>query len=230
MRPARCAREAGLVCRRDGRGFWSACRVHQAGHRGWRRPGRPPFVCPCACPRRSGQRGAWLGRGESRSAAPAHEQGEQGLVACSSAPRPVSHRTRENRVEAIAALRRLRFSGAELLGVARSTVSAVVTPVGAAGSRHASRARRHTATGASTPGRDPYRPQTNGKAEASSARCSAAASRSRPSPWISMPGLEAGSSQPSPNAAISFTSTAGMRQATRRLLITRPIQRAFCLP
>ena len=61
------------------------------------------------------------------------EEGEQGLLDRSSAPRSVPHRTPEDRIQAMAALRRLRFTGAEiaaLLGMKRSTVSAILTRVG----------------------------------------------------------------------------------------------------
>jgi transposase InsO family protein len=59
--------------------------------------------------------------------------GESGLLDRSSAPRVVANRTDERRVEAIAALRRLRFTGpkiAELLGMALSTVSGILTRIG----------------------------------------------------------------------------------------------------
>jgi transposase InsO family protein len=60
-------------------------------------------------------------------------EGEAGLVDRSSAPAVVRNRTPEDRVEAIAALRRLRMTGAEIalcLGMALSTVSAVLTRIG----------------------------------------------------------------------------------------------------
>ena len=60
-------------------------------------------------------------------------EGEAGLIDRSSAPGAVPHRTREDRVEAIAALRRLRMTGAEIamcLGMPLSTVSAVLTRIG----------------------------------------------------------------------------------------------------
>jgi transposase InsO family protein len=60
-------------------------------------------------------------------------EGEAGLVDRSSAPKMVANRTDERRVEAIAALRRLRFTGAEiaeLLGMALSTVSGILTRIG----------------------------------------------------------------------------------------------------
>ena len=58
---------------------------------------------------------------------------EFGLLDRSSAPRLVANRTDERRIEAIAALRRLRFSGpeiAELLGMACSTVSGILQRIG----------------------------------------------------------------------------------------------------
>jgi transposase InsO family protein len=60
-------------------------------------------------------------------------EGEAGLCDRSSAPRSIPHRTPEDRVEAIAALRRLRMTGAEIaecLGMALSTVSAVLVRTG----------------------------------------------------------------------------------------------------
>jgi transposase InsO family protein len=60
-------------------------------------------------------------------------EGELGLLDRSSAPRQVANRTPDDRVTAIAALRRLRFSGpeiAELLSMALSTVSATLTRIG----------------------------------------------------------------------------------------------------
>jgi transposase InsO family protein len=67
----------------------------------------------------------WVGRYRA--------EGELGLFDRSSAPRTVANRTAETRVEAIAALRRLRFTGpeiAELLGMALSTVSGILTRIG----------------------------------------------------------------------------------------------------
>jgi transposase InsO family protein len=58
---------------------------------------------------------------------------ECGLLDRSSAPRVVANRTDERRIEAIAALRRLRFTGpeiAELLGMPLSTVSGILTRIG----------------------------------------------------------------------------------------------------
>ena len=57
------------------------------------------------------------------------EEGEDGLTDRSSAPRRVPNRTAPERVEAILALRELRFTAAEIaetLGMAHSTVSAVL--------------------------------------------------------------------------------------------------------
>jgi len=61
------------------------------------------------------------------------EFGECGLLDRSSAPEHVANRTDENAVQAIAALRRLRFGGpeiAELLGMPVSTVSGILTRIG----------------------------------------------------------------------------------------------------
>ena len=60
-------------------------------------------------------------------------EGEPGLRDRSSAPHRIPHRTTQQRVEAIAALRRLRFTGpeiAEVLGMALSTVSGILTRIG----------------------------------------------------------------------------------------------------
>jgi DNA-directed RNA polymerase specialized sigma24 family protein len=60
-------------------------------------------------------------------------EGEEGLRDRSSAPHAIPHRTPEERVQAIAALRRLRFTGAEIaeaLSMPLSTVSAVLTRIG----------------------------------------------------------------------------------------------------
>src|SRR3954469_11010045 len=86
----------------------------------------------------------WLGRyrpgGPGHRAPPARKGlaryragGPAGLLDRSSAPSVVANRTDERRVEAIAALRRLRFTGAEiaeLLGMALSTVSGILTRIG----------------------------------------------------------------------------------------------------
>jgi transposase InsO family protein len=60
-------------------------------------------------------------------------EGELGLLDRSSAPNAIPHRTDEQRIEAIAALRRLRFTGpeiAETLTMALSTVSGILTRIG----------------------------------------------------------------------------------------------------
>jgi transposase InsO family protein len=60
-------------------------------------------------------------------------EGERGLHDRSSAPRRVANRTAQERVEVIVALRRLRFSAAEIaetLGMALSTVSGILTRLG----------------------------------------------------------------------------------------------------
>jgi transposase InsO family protein len=60
-------------------------------------------------------------------------EGELGLLDRSSAPSWVANRTPEDRIQAIAALRRLRFTGpeiAEVLGMALSTVSGILTRIG----------------------------------------------------------------------------------------------------
>ena len=60
-------------------------------------------------------------------------EGEAGLRDRSSAPRPIPHRTPADRVEVIGLLRRLRMTGAEIaecLGMALSTVSAVLKRIG----------------------------------------------------------------------------------------------------
>jgi transposase InsO family protein len=67
----------------------------------------------------------WVGRYRA--------EGEAGLRDRSSAPRRIPHRTSEHRVEAIAALRRLRFTGpeiAEVLGMSLSTVSGILARIG----------------------------------------------------------------------------------------------------
>jgi transposase InsO family protein len=60
-------------------------------------------------------------------------EGELGLRDRSSAPGLIPHRTSDERIEAIAALRRLRFTGpeiAEVLEMALSTVSGILTRIG----------------------------------------------------------------------------------------------------
>ena len=67
----------------------------------------------------------WVGRYRA--------EGELGLLDRSSAPRSIPHRTSGERIRAIAALRRLRFTGpeiAEVLGMATSTVSGILTRIG----------------------------------------------------------------------------------------------------
>jgi transposase InsO family protein len=67
----------------------------------------------------------WVGRYRA--------EGELGLFDRSSAPRRIPHRTSEERVQAIAALRRLRFTGpeiAETLEMSLSTVSGVLLRAG----------------------------------------------------------------------------------------------------
>jgi transposase InsO family protein len=67
----------------------------------------------------------WVGRYRA--------EGELGLLDRSSAPLSVANRTSNDRVEAIACLRRLRFTGpeiAELLGMALSTVSGILSRIG----------------------------------------------------------------------------------------------------
>jgi transposase len=67
----------------------------------------------------------WVGRYRS--------EGELGLLDRSSTPAVIANRTNEERIQAIAALRRLRFTGpeiAELLGMALSTVSGILTRIG----------------------------------------------------------------------------------------------------
>jgi transposase len=73
-------------------------------------------------------------------------QGEAGLHDRSSAPKTVANRTDERRTEAIAALRRVRMTGAEIaevLEMAPSTVSGILTRIGLGKlSRLAARARQ----------------------------------------------------------------------------------------
>jgi transposase len=60
-------------------------------------------------------------------------EGRDGLQDRSSAPATVANRTDERRIQAIAALRRLRMTGAEIaecLGMALSTVSGILTTIG----------------------------------------------------------------------------------------------------
>ena len=60
-------------------------------------------------------------------------EGDAGLGDRSSAPHRIPHRTSQQRVEAIAVLRRLRFTGpeiAEVLGMSLSTVSGILSRIG----------------------------------------------------------------------------------------------------
>src|SRR5947209_714387 len=60
-------------------------------------------------------------------------EGRDGLLDRSSAPKSVANRTDERRLEVIAALRRLRMTGAEIaetLDMALSTVSGILTRIG----------------------------------------------------------------------------------------------------
>src|SRR4051794_39721433 len=69
----------------------------------------------------------------SKGGARYRSEGELGLLDRSSAPARVANRTDERRIEAIAALRRLRFSGpeiAEVLEMPLSTVSGILTRIG----------------------------------------------------------------------------------------------------
>ena len=73
------------------------------------------------------------GRTCSKSVARYRAEGVAGFVDRSSAPGVVANRTEEHTIQAIAALRRLRFTGpeiAELLGMPVSTVSGILTRVG----------------------------------------------------------------------------------------------------
>jgi transposase-like protein len=67
----------------------------------------------------------WLGRFAA--------EGPAGLLGRSSVPRTVTSRTAEDRVQVIAALRGLRFTGAqiaEVLGMPETTVSGILTRIG----------------------------------------------------------------------------------------------------
>ena len=73
------------------------------------------------------------GRTCSKWVARYRAEGELGLVDRSSAPRLVANRTEEHTIQAIAALRRLRFTGpeiAEVLGRPLSTVSGILQRIG----------------------------------------------------------------------------------------------------
>jgi transposase-like protein len=81
-------------------------------------------------------------------------EGEAGLADRSSEPRSIPRRTCEDRVAAIAALRRLRMTGpevAECLGMALSTVSACCGELAWASSLAWSHSSRPTAMSASEP-------------------------------------------------------------------------------
>jgi transposase InsO family protein/transposase len=96
-----------LLCRRVVDGRWTVTKAAEAAEVSVR------------CARK------WVGRYRA--------EGELGLFDCSSAPCSIPHRTSEERVQAIAALRRLRFTGpeiAEILGMALSTVSGILTRIG----------------------------------------------------------------------------------------------------
>jgi transposase len=72
-------------------------------------------------------------------------EGEFGLLDRSSAAHSIPHRTSEQRVEAIVALRRLRFTAAEIaetLEMALSTVSGVLTRMGMGASAGSAWSRR----------------------------------------------------------------------------------------
>jgi transposase InsO family protein len=69
--------------------------------------------------------GKWAGRYRA--------EGEAGLLDRSSAPRTVANRTPEDRIQAIAALRRLRFTGAQIaetFEMPETTVAGILTRVG----------------------------------------------------------------------------------------------------
>jgi hypothetical protein len=60
-------------------------------------------------------------------------EGQAGLLDRSSAPSVVANRTDDQRIEVIAALRRLRMAGAEIaecLGMALFTVAGILTRIG----------------------------------------------------------------------------------------------------
>jgi transposase InsO family protein len=65
-------------------------------------------------------------------AGPVSRRGAEGLLDRSSAPALVANRTEEQRIEVIAALRRLRMTGPEIecLGMALTTVSGILTRIG----------------------------------------------------------------------------------------------------
>jgi transposase InsO family protein/transposase len=72
-------------------------------------------------------------RSASKWVARFRDDGALGLYDRSSAPKTVANRTPDDRIEAIAALRRLRFTGqeiAEIFGMAPTTVSGILTRIG----------------------------------------------------------------------------------------------------
>jgi transposase InsO family protein len=96
-----------LLCRRVVEGEWSLAKAAEAAEVSERTAGK------------------WVTRYRS--------EGELGLLDRSSAACRVHNRTPEQRVQAIAALRRLRFTGAhiaELLGMPETTVSGILTRIG----------------------------------------------------------------------------------------------------
>ncbi len=87
--------------------------------------GWSPTAAAAAAEGRERTAGKWAARYRS--------EGEAGLLDRSSAPRQVANRTAEERVEAIAALRRLRLTGAaiaELLSMPEQTVSGILRRIG----------------------------------------------------------------------------------------------------
>jgi len=81
-------------------------------------------------------------------------EGEAGLRDRSSAPRSIPHRTAPERVRVIEHLRRLHMTAAEIaecLGMALSTVSAVLKRIGLGSAQDWPRPSRRTATSASVP-------------------------------------------------------------------------------
>jgi transposase InsO family protein len=84
-------------------------------------------------PARAAEAAGVSGRTAGKWVARFRVEGEQGLLDRSSAPKCSPSRTPEERVQVIAALRRLRMTGAEIaevLGMALSTVSGVLTKIG----------------------------------------------------------------------------------------------------
>jgi transposase InsO family protein len=96
-----------LLCRRVVEQGWSLTKAAEAAEVSERRAGE------------------WVGRFKA--------EGELGLLDRSSAPKTVHNRTPEGRVQVIAALRRLRMTGAEIAEVLRmpqTTVSGILTRIG----------------------------------------------------------------------------------------------------